>query len=226
MGQLDNITVIITGAAQGIGAAYARGLAAEGCNVIVNDVLDPAPLVSEIKAAGGEARGIVADVTNDTGAQSVRELSFALVPPEAPSAVVPSPPVTPSASLSLCTCFIRGETEGLLPADDDIAVASSEDYLRAVYPELFCPDVHTFVAAATASASPSSAVFTPAVLTTVTVPNLQIRKAPPAQASDEEYLLTEINGVRIRGSSSAAVSEWTLNHNAATLPPDFGRSTR
>ena len=56
MGQLDKTTVIITGAAQGIGAAYARGLAAEGCNVIVNDVLDPAPLVSEIKAAGGEAR--------------------------------------------------------------------------------------------------------------------------------------------------------------------------
>ena len=65
MGQLDKTTVIITGAAQGIGAAYARGLAAEGCNVIVNDVLDPTPLVSEIQAAGGEARGIIADVTDD-----------------------------------------------------------------------------------------------------------------------------------------------------------------
>ena len=41
MGQLDGKTVIVTGAAQGIGAAYARGLAEEGANVVVNDVLDP-----------------------------------------------------------------------------------------------------------------------------------------------------------------------------------------
>ena len=66
MGMLDETTVIVTGAAQGIGAAYARGLANEGANVVVNDVLDPAPLVDEIKSAGGKAMGIVADVTDDT----------------------------------------------------------------------------------------------------------------------------------------------------------------
>ena len=66
MGQLDGKTVIVTGAAQGIGAAYARGLAEEGANVVINDVLDPSPLVDEIAANGGVATGIIADVTNDS----------------------------------------------------------------------------------------------------------------------------------------------------------------
>lgn len=65
MGLLDETTVIVTGAAQGIGAAYARGLAAEGANVVVNDVLDPEPLVAEIRVSGGKAIGIVADVTDE-----------------------------------------------------------------------------------------------------------------------------------------------------------------
>ena len=65
MGFLDGTTVIVTGAAQGIGAAYATGLAAEGANVVVSDVLDPEPLVAEIRASGGQATGIVADVTDD-----------------------------------------------------------------------------------------------------------------------------------------------------------------
>ena len=66
MGQLDGKTVIVTGAAQGIGAAYARGLAKEGANVVVNDVLDPSSLVDEITEKSGIATGIVADVTNET----------------------------------------------------------------------------------------------------------------------------------------------------------------
>ncbi|MBI78371.1 MAG: dehydrogenase [Rhodospirillaceae bacterium] len=65
MGQLDKRTVIVTGAAQGIGAAYARGLVAEGANVVINDVIDPAPLVNELTAAGGDVIGITADVTDD-----------------------------------------------------------------------------------------------------------------------------------------------------------------
>tara|TARA_A100001037_G_scaffold262423_1_gene252045 strand:+ start:1629 stop:2387 length:759 start_codon:yes stop_codon:yes gene_type:complete len=65
MGQLDKRTVIVTGAAQGIGAAYARGLVAEGANVVINDVVDSGPLVNELTAAGGEVIGITADVTDD-----------------------------------------------------------------------------------------------------------------------------------------------------------------
>ena len=64
MGMLDGQVVIVTGAAQGIGAAYARGCAAEGAQVVVTDVQDPDPVVDEITASGGEALGVVADVTD------------------------------------------------------------------------------------------------------------------------------------------------------------------
>jgi len=64
MGLLDGFTTIITGAAQGIGAAYAKGMAAEGANVVVNDIDDPGPVVAEIAATGGRALGVVADITD------------------------------------------------------------------------------------------------------------------------------------------------------------------
>ena len=38
MGICDNRTVIITGAAGGLGRAYALAFAAEGANVVVNDI--------------------------------------------------------------------------------------------------------------------------------------------------------------------------------------------
>ncbi len=66
--------MIVTGAARGIGAAYARGMAAEGANVCVCDVSDPAKVVDEIRAAGGEAFGVVADVSKpDQVANVVRD---------------------------------------------------------------------------------------------------------------------------------------------------------
>ena len=57
MGALDGIVAIVTGGAQGIGAAYARGYVAEGAKVVVSDVLDPEPIVAELKGAGGDAIG-------------------------------------------------------------------------------------------------------------------------------------------------------------------------
>jgi NAD(P)-dependent dehydrogenase (short-subunit alcohol dehydrogenase family) len=71
MGRLTGKSAIVTGAAQGIGAAYARGLAAEGAKVSVCDLSDPQSVVDEIRAAGGEAIGQVCDITN---AQSVSKL--------------------------------------------------------------------------------------------------------------------------------------------------------
>jgi len=64
MPQFDGDVAIITGAAQGIGAAYASAMAREGARVVVTDILDPGPLVGKIAATGGEATGIVADVTD------------------------------------------------------------------------------------------------------------------------------------------------------------------
>ena len=63
MSNLEGRVAIVTGAAQGIGAIYAKALAAEGVKVMITDVLDPAKVVAEIKGKGGSAIGRIADVT-------------------------------------------------------------------------------------------------------------------------------------------------------------------
>jgi len=65
MGRLDGKTAAVTGGARGIGAEYAKKLASEGANVVVTDILDPAKVVAEINASGGNAVGMVVDVTSD-----------------------------------------------------------------------------------------------------------------------------------------------------------------
>jgi NAD(P)-dependent dehydrogenase (short-subunit alcohol dehydrogenase family) len=64
MFQLEGKVAIVTGAAQGIGAEYARGLAAAGAAVSLCDILDPQAVVDEIVAAGGKAIGRVVDITD------------------------------------------------------------------------------------------------------------------------------------------------------------------
>ncbi len=65
MGRLDKRVAIVTGAAQGIGAVYAKGMAAEGAHIVVADVLDTAKTVAAIEQAGGRALGVRADVTDE-----------------------------------------------------------------------------------------------------------------------------------------------------------------
>lgn len=64
MNRLSGKVAIVTGAAQGIGAVYARALAAEGALVSVSDVTSPDATVAAIREAGGQAVGGVADVTD------------------------------------------------------------------------------------------------------------------------------------------------------------------
>ena len=71
MGMLDGQVVIVTGAAQGIGAAYARKCAAEGGRVVVADLQDPGPVADGIAADGGEALGVVVDVTDQGSIDSM-----------------------------------------------------------------------------------------------------------------------------------------------------------
>src|ERR1700753_2990785 len=64
MGKLDGRTIVITGAARGIGQGVARRLGAEGANVVVADLnADGAEATAaQIRDAGGEAIGVGCDV--------------------------------------------------------------------------------------------------------------------------------------------------------------------
>jgi len=64
MARLEGTSAIVTGAAQGIGATYARALAADGARVSVCDLDPPDTVVQAIQAAGGEAIGRICDVSN------------------------------------------------------------------------------------------------------------------------------------------------------------------
>jgi NAD(P)-dependent dehydrogenase (short-subunit alcohol dehydrogenase family) len=72
-------TVIITGAGGGLGRAYALAFAAEGANVVVNDIrLEAAEAVAaEAVAAGGRAIANQGDITTMAGAQSIADAAVA-----------------------------------------------------------------------------------------------------------------------------------------------------
>lgn len=64
MGRLSGRAAIVTGAAQGIGAAYAKAMAAEGAKVALCDLQPPDEVVAAIRKSGGEAIGMACDVTD------------------------------------------------------------------------------------------------------------------------------------------------------------------
>jgi len=87
VGICDNRTVIITGAAGGLGRAYALAFAAEGANVVVNDIgtslggegRDTSAadaVVAQIIAAGGKAVANYEDITDWDAAKRIVEMAL------------------------------------------------------------------------------------------------------------------------------------------------------
>jgi len=74
--RLQGRVAIVTGAAQGIGARYAAALAAEGAAVVCADLIDAEPVAAQIRAAGGRALALHADVSS---AESVVQMAAASV---------------------------------------------------------------------------------------------------------------------------------------------------
>jgi NAD(P)-dependent dehydrogenase (short-subunit alcohol dehydrogenase family) len=66
---LTGKVAVVTGAAQGLGAAFAVALAEQGAAVIVGDVASTEDTCNAVAAAGGQAKGVKLDVTS---AESVR----------------------------------------------------------------------------------------------------------------------------------------------------------
>ena len=75
MSRFDNKVVVVTGAAQGIGEAYAKALAAEGASVVVADLNEDAgaAVVQQIEAAGGTALFVRTDVSSHESAAALVE---------------------------------------------------------------------------------------------------------------------------------------------------------
>jgi NAD(P)-dependent dehydrogenase (short-subunit alcohol dehydrogenase family) len=71
MGRLEGRVAIVTGAAQGIGATFAKGLAAEGASVVIADVDSGAAVVAEIESAGGRALDVPTDVSDEAACMNM-----------------------------------------------------------------------------------------------------------------------------------------------------------
>ena len=71
--RLQEKVIVVTGAAQGIGEAYAKGLAAEAAKVVVADLNEEAgeQVAKQIQADGGSAMFVACDVASAESAQAL-----------------------------------------------------------------------------------------------------------------------------------------------------------
>jgi len=63
--RLKDKVAVITGAAQGIGAAFAAGFAREGAKIVIGDIADAAETVKRVKKEGSEAIYVKTDVNHE-----------------------------------------------------------------------------------------------------------------------------------------------------------------
>src|SRR5688572_25583951 len=79
MGRLENKVALITGGASGMGMVASQLFASEGAKVVLTDVSDDAgeQAAADIRAGGGEATYMHADVSLETDAKSMVETAVA-----------------------------------------------------------------------------------------------------------------------------------------------------
>jgi len=73
MGQLQSKVAIVTGAARGLGRAYAQAMASEGASILACDINRCDETVAAIVDAGGRARGIVTDIASMASCTAMAE---------------------------------------------------------------------------------------------------------------------------------------------------------
>jgi NAD(P)-dependent dehydrogenase (short-subunit alcohol dehydrogenase family) len=73
MSKLDGRVAIVTGAAQGIGAAYAKAFAAEGAKVVITDIDDCEPVARDIRTSyqGAEVLALRTDVSSEKACEEM-----------------------------------------------------------------------------------------------------------------------------------------------------------
>ena len=76
MASVDHKVIIVTGAARGLGRAYAEALAAEGAQVIAGDIRDCAETLTAIKDAGGDARAVELDVSDAASCEAMAQAAI------------------------------------------------------------------------------------------------------------------------------------------------------
>lgn len=74
--RLKNRVAIITGAAQGIGAAFAVGFAEEGAKIVVADIGDGSKTVQRVKEAGSDAVYVKTDVSQEEACKAMAKTAF------------------------------------------------------------------------------------------------------------------------------------------------------
>ena len=69
-------TIIVTGAATGIGQAFALGCAAQGANVVVADMNAADETVAAIESSGGQVLGVRVDVADQDSVQAMADAAL------------------------------------------------------------------------------------------------------------------------------------------------------
>ena len=71
--RLAGKVAIVTGAAQGIGAIYAKALASEGASIVVADIADASALLREFQMAGTRAIQVTTDVADSKSVNAMAQ---------------------------------------------------------------------------------------------------------------------------------------------------------